>query len=107
MCAETFYILHVVDCFTKYTWAKDFDTKEAQPVVDFLKELIREHGKPKIIQCDNGKEFLLLKGLCDEYVIILAHPLPYNAQADGQVRILSLFATTTQFIYNATHRSNE
>jgi len=41
------YILVVIDHFTKFVWAKAFATKEAAGVIDFLREIIRQHGCPK------------------------------------------------------------
>jgi hypothetical protein len=82
---EPYYILHVIDSFTKFTWAKVFTTKHAAPVRQYIEELIAEYGKPRALQFDNGTEFFDLVHLCHDREIQCCRALPYNPQANGQV----------------------
>jgi transposase InsO family protein len=54
-----FYILLVVDCFTKYLWYSIQPSKHAALMADALLEIFeREKVVPQILQYDNGKEFM-------------------------------------------------
>jgi len=51
------------------------------------KYIIFEHDVPKIIQCDNGKEFKVAeKTMCRKYGIHMIHPSPYHPNAKGSAR---------------------
>lgn len=52
------FILHVKDHFTKFSWLTPLPSKEAKHVADFLCQLFYTFGPPRILQSDNGKEFV-------------------------------------------------
>ena len=63
---EYWYIIHMRDHFTKFSWARAAKQKTSENVVNFLYDIFLMFGPPVIIQCDNGKEFSgLTKKLCD------------------------------------------
>lgn len=51
------FILVMVDCFSKFLWAKPLRNKEAPTVIEALTEIFLNDGFPTILQSDGGKEF--------------------------------------------------
>lgn len=51
------YLLNFTDHFSKYSKGY-LENKTSELVLEKLKNFIKEIGKPKIIQTDNGSEFL-------------------------------------------------
>jgi hypothetical protein len=56
--SEYQWILHTKDHFTKFSWVYPLKTKEAQPVAEKLLQQFYTFGLPRILQSDNGKEFV-------------------------------------------------
>jgi len=52
------FIMHVKDHFTKFSWLYALKSKEAIHVANNLRQLFYTFGPPKILQSDNGKEFV-------------------------------------------------
>ena len=53
------HVLTVVDCFSKFAWAKAFPTQEAALIARWMFDIfLNEQKFPEIIQSDNGKSFL-------------------------------------------------
>ena len=52
------WILHIKDHFSKFSSAYPLCSKEAQAVADKLLQQFYSFGVPKILQSDNGKEFV-------------------------------------------------
>jgi hypothetical protein len=52
------WILHTKDHFTKFSWAYPLQSKEAEPVAEKLLQQFYLFGVPRILQSDNGKEFV-------------------------------------------------
>ncbi|CAF1268580.1 unnamed protein product [Rotaria magnacalcarata] len=52
------WILHVKDHFTKFSWVYPLESKEAEPVAEKLLNQFYSFGPPRILQSDNGKEFV-------------------------------------------------
>lgn len=52
------WILHVKDHFTKYSFAYALKHKTSEKVAMALDHLLGIIAPPKMIQCDNGTEFL-------------------------------------------------
>ncbi|CAF2076371.1 unnamed protein product [Rotaria magnacalcarata] len=52
------FIMHVKDHFKKFSWLFSLPTKEARHVALNLKNIFYTFGSPKILQSDNGKEFV-------------------------------------------------
>ncbi len=51
------WLLHAKDHFSKYSWLYPLKSKESEPIARALEEWLMAFGPPKIIQCNNGKEF--------------------------------------------------
>lgn len=52
------FILVVIDCFSKYAWARALKTKTSHEVTEAFKSiLVKEKRQPKNLQTDQGKEF--------------------------------------------------
>jgi hypothetical protein len=52
------FIMHVKDHFTKFSWLFPLPSKEAYHVANHLRNIFYTFGPPKILQSDNGKEFV-------------------------------------------------
>ena len=52
------WILHTKDHFTKFSWAYPLKTKEAESVAEKLLQQFYLFGASRILQSDNGKEFV-------------------------------------------------
>ena len=52
------FIMHAKDHFTKFSWLKALPSKEAKHVAEELRNIFFTFGPPKILQSDNGKEFV-------------------------------------------------
>lgn len=61
---ENWYILVVVDAFTKYLFVEVFESKESSNVALFLRDLFIREQPPRYLHSDNGKEFVneVIKG---------------------------------------------
>jgi hypothetical protein len=51
------YLLTVIDCFSKYAWAKPIKKKNSEEIVKSFELIFRER-KPSKLQTDKGKEFI-------------------------------------------------
>ncbi len=51
------YILNCVDIYSRYSFLRLLKNKESQTILEAVKDIIEESGKPKIIQTDQGSEF--------------------------------------------------
>lgn len=54
----TRYILSVIDCFSKYAWAKPLKRKDGSSVTSAFRDIFTENRIPDYLQSDRGKEFL-------------------------------------------------
>lgn len=52
------YIMHAKDHFTKFSWLSVLTSKEAKNVAEQLRNIFFTFGPPRILQSDNGKEFV-------------------------------------------------
>ncbi|CAF4168027.1 unnamed protein product, partial [Rotaria sordida] len=52
------FIMHCKDHFTKFSWLFPLKSKEASGVAFHLKNIFYTFGPPRILQSDNGKEFV-------------------------------------------------
>lgn len=51
------YILTVIDVFSRYVWLRPLKGKHSADIARHLEDIYNEHGPPKVIQHDQGKEF--------------------------------------------------
>ncbi|CAF2918564.1 unnamed protein product [Rotaria sp. Silwood2] len=52
------WIFHAKDHFSKYSWLYPMMSKEATNVASILQSIFYQFGPPKILQSDNGREFV-------------------------------------------------
>ena len=52
------FIMHAKDHFTKFSWLFALPSKEACHVATHLRNMFHTFGPPRILQSDNGKEFV-------------------------------------------------
>ena len=80
------YILSVLDIYSRYLWLRPISNKKSETIAKKLKSIYRSFGTPRIVQCDNGKEF---KGavhiLCAAFQIKIIRGCPYHPQSQGKV----------------------
>lgn len=80
------WILHIKDHFSKYTQLYPLKSKHAEPIATAFALFIAAFLPPKIMQCDNGKEFkgaLLI--LLRKYGIQIVNGAPRSPQTQGLV----------------------
>jgi transposase InsO family protein len=63
------WILQLKDHFTKYCWGKALEHKEAREVYNSIREIFFLFGAPRILQSDNGREFVnqLINSLLSDF----------------------------------------
>jgi transposase InsO family protein len=81
------YVMTVVDLFSKYAYAKPLRDKEGKTVAKAMKEILEANKNPKVIQADNGSEFISeeFKELCDRKGIKIIHSKPYTPSTQGAI----------------------
>lgn len=81
------YILTVIDCSTKFSWAFPCITKSAQEVHFNLSKIFYGCNIPKELHTDNGLEFRnnLIANLCRQFNIRQIFGAPYHPQSQGQI----------------------
>ncbi|CAF4391972.1 unnamed protein product [Rotaria magnacalcarata] len=82
------FIMHSKDHFTKFTWLYALPSKEAIHVANNLRNIFYTFGPPKILQSDNGKEFVA-KIILDLKInwpdLIIINGRPRHPQSQGLV----------------------
>jgi hypothetical protein len=81
------YCLVCVDVFTGFVMLEPLKNKEAASVARALWKICSIIGLPRILQSDNGKEFVnkTLNALCRLTGVSRRYIAPYNPRADGKV----------------------
>lgn len=85
------YVLTCIDHFSKYSWCYPLVNKNDKSVVIALKKMIDENktnkNKIKIIQSDNGSEFInnLVRKLCIDNDILQIFSSPYTPNSNGAI----------------------
>src|SRR3990167_470739 len=79
------YVLVVIDVCTKFTFLRALKSKLATEIAQSLFELFCDVGFPKIIQSDNGREFVneIMDELCSQGGVDLRLISPYHPRANG------------------------
>ncbi|XP_060874002.1 uncharacterized protein LOC132947787 [Metopolophium dirhodum] len=83
------YILVVIDCFTKVSWAKPLKSKSGKEVTSAMSKILLDRS-PKLLQVDNGKEFYNTT----------FDALMSNSQASDTKRIISDVQSSNKSILN-------
>jgi transposase InsO family protein len=82
------HVLTVIDCFSKFGWAKAFPTQDAEPIARYILEIfLNELKYPEILQSDNGKSFLaqVMKDLLALFGTKQKNSRPYHPATNGQI----------------------
>ena len=100
-------IFHMIDVCTGFTILRAIRSPSAEEVADKLNEFIAIFGPPKIIQSDNGPEFVndVMRAFVKLYNIEHRFILPYNPRADGKVE--RSVGVTTMIIKKFLHGAHE
>lgn len=73
------YILTVIDVFSRYVWLRP-------EIARHLQDIYNEHGLPKVIQHDQGKEFKgAVKKFLESLQVKILQSSPYHPQSQGKV----------------------
>ena len=80
------YILTVMDVFSRYLWMRPLSTKRSTEIAQHLTAIYMEHGPPRVVQHDRGREFrgaveILMKKLKAKII----SSSPYHPQSQGKV----------------------
>ena len=82
------YCMVVIDVLTRFLIAEPLKTKEATEVARiFVDRVICNHGVPKVLVSDQGKEFTnkILKGIAELLRMKHVTTTPYHPQANGVI----------------------
>ncbi|CAF4665514.1 unnamed protein product [Rotaria socialis] len=82
------FIVHAKDHFTKFSWLFALPSKEAHHVTLHLRNIFYTFGTPKILQSDNGKEFvvnIILNLKLNWPDLIITNGRPRHPQSQGLV----------------------
>ena len=80
------YILVIADYFSKWTEAFPIKDKCADTVADVLvNKIILRFGMPIVIHVDQGREFGLMKSLCNLLGCVKTRTAQYHPESDGMV----------------------
>ena len=85
------YIMTVLDCFTKYLWTFPMTSKDAVETTFHLDLWIKQHGVPRILQSDNGKEFKNedMYSLFEETEMTVVHGRERHPRSQGKVEAVN------------------
>lgn len=85
------YILVIVDLFTSYALTRALRTASAEEVASQLYQVMADWGPPKIIQSDDGTEFVnkVVQQLCEASGTTLKVSTPYYKHSTGSVERLN------------------
>jgi hypothetical protein len=100
-------LLVVIDVFTGFVLLRAVKSTDAESVADALWKIFCDFGLPKIIQSDNGPEFVneVIRAMVK--LTGMDHRLisPYNPRADGKVE--RVIGSVTMIIKKMLHGTNE
>lgn len=87
------FILTVIDHYSNFTFIYPQKTKEQGETARNIANYIRIFGSPKIIQSDNGSEFVnkVVRELLEHYKIKEIHSAAYHPQTNGKVERYNRF----------------
>ena len=80
------YILTIMDVYSRYVWLHALPSKSSGSVRKALEKTYEQHGKPRIIQCDQGTEFKgQVSTFATKHMIKVIRSSPYHPQSQGKV----------------------
>ena len=82
------WLLTCIDVYSKFAWVFSLKNKTSKEITICLKELIYKEGCFKILQSDNGKEFINsdINILLQNFNIIHKRSRPRNPKYNGQIK---------------------
>ena len=83
--------LTIIGSVTSYGWATALPDKEMGTVARALLKVMTMFGPPKVLQSDNGSEFVnqLVKSLCSKFGVQHRLTSAYHPRANGRVERLN------------------
>jgi len=84
---QHFYLVCVVDIFSRYAWVRRYQHKTAHNVVAMLRAIFQAGQQPRILQSDNGAEFKnnAVEALLNEFGVKHIFSSTYHATAQSYV----------------------
>ena len=80
------YVFSIIGVFSRYHWLVPLQTKKSSQVACELLRIYTEHGAPRVIQHDQGREFEgAVAALCKKLIIKVVTGRPYHPQLQGKV----------------------
>lgn len=82
------WLLNVIDLFTKKLWSRAMPDKNANTVLKYMKEIIKDVGElPTTLRSDNGSEFISdpWKKYFNDIGVKLVYSAPHKPVSNGQV----------------------
>ncbi|KAI5152069.1 hypothetical protein ENBRE01_2546, partial [Enteropsectra breve] len=81
------WILNIIDSYSKFVWSFKMYTKSSEDYVEVFESLFLTEGCPKILHCDNGKEFKnkRINGFSNSLNIYRIYGRVRHPQSQGQV----------------------
>ena len=75
----------VIDFTTRYSVLKPLENKDAESIINVLRDTISHYGSPEILLSDNAAEYKseALKRFCKFYNINKLEISPYHPQSQG------------------------
>jgi hypothetical protein len=84
---NTTFLLHVIDCHSKFFWSRPLKNKTAELVAFELQAIFLQEGAPEVISSDNGSEFVnsAIEELFLRFNVKQQNSLPYKPTSQGQI----------------------
>ena len=80
------YIVTLQDIFSRFLWLRPIERKKSSLVARELMTIYREHGPPKILQCDNGGEFKGdTRSMCKPIGVKIINNRAYHLQSQDKL----------------------
>ena len=85
------YLIVIADHFSKFGWCKSCSSKESKSIVEAIQIFFSFCGKPKILQSDNGREFVNkeVESFLQKQDVKFLHGRPYHPQSQGMIERLN------------------
>ena len=85
-------VLVMLDVFSRFLWLYPLSDKTCMTVSSILKKVWQQFGPPRILQTDNGSEFIgpELASLCHTMNVKIIHGRPRHPQSQGKVHKLDI-----------------
>ena len=101
------YIIEFLEHFTEFYWGFLIKDKKTETILKYLKLFIQINKRPKIIQCDNAKEFTnkIIEEYAEKENVIIIHSRPRHPQTNGSLE--RYHAEVHKYLYNFIKEKND